>query len=229
MAALLTMLAVMSILLSAALPVWRHEMRREREAELIFRGEQYARAVGLYNQKYRTFPASVDVLVQQKFLRKKYKDPITGKDFRPIYAGGISAQPGARPGVSQGASRPGQQAQPQEPAATPQPAQGGGPRGGLMGVTSESDETSIRIYKGRTKYNQWQFVYAQASGRPGAPGGQQRPGRPGPGQQRPGGPFGPGQRPGMGPGANSPFGPSSPMRPPPTRPPDGQRPPGGSD
>ena len=45
MAALLVALAVMSLMLSMALPVWHHAAQREREAELIFRGEQYARAI----------------------------------------------------------------------------------------------------------------------------------------------------------------------------------------
>src|SRR5690606_5147816 len=34
------------------------------------------------------FPPSIDVLVEQKFLRKKYKDPITDEDFLLIPVGG---------------------------------------------------------------------------------------------------------------------------------------------
>jgi len=45
MAALLVGLSVMSIMLSMALPVWRTATQREREAELVFRGEQYAQAI----------------------------------------------------------------------------------------------------------------------------------------------------------------------------------------
>ena len=44
--------------------------------------------------------------------------------------------------------------------------------GGIMGVQSKSKDKSIRIYNGRTHYNEWQFVYqppAQAPGA-GAPG-----------------------------------------------------------
>jgi type II secretory pathway pseudopilin PulG len=40
MAALLVSLAVMSVLLSVILPAWHHEVQREKEAELVFRGEQ---------------------------------------------------------------------------------------------------------------------------------------------------------------------------------------------
>ena len=41
MAALLVTLAIMGILLTILMPVWRHEAQREKEAELVFRGEQY--------------------------------------------------------------------------------------------------------------------------------------------------------------------------------------------
>ena len=51
MAALLVALAVMAILMSVAMPVWRQQARREKEAELVWRGEQYARAIALYNFK----------------------------------------------------------------------------------------------------------------------------------------------------------------------------------
>ena len=40
MGTLLVSIFVMSLLLSMALPVWHHAAQREREAELIFRGEQ---------------------------------------------------------------------------------------------------------------------------------------------------------------------------------------------
>ncbi len=199
MAALLTMIAVMAILLSAALPVWRHEMRREREAELVFRGEQYVHAIGLFQKKFGTFPPNVDVLVQQKFLRKKYLDPIAGTDFRPVFVGQLN-QPG-QPGreSSPGAIAPGSAGQPSGVA---------GGAGGLLGVASTSDESSVRIYKGRTKYSQWQFIFAGVAGRPGAPGGVQRPGPMGPGMRPgPGGQMGPGGRTGPGGGFGRPRGP----------------------
>src|SRR5262245_4427390 len=83
MAALIVALSVMAILLTAAMPAWRQLVRRDKEAELIFRGQQYARAIGLFQKKAGpgVLPSDLDVLIDQKFLRKKYKDPITGDDF----------------------------------------------------------------------------------------------------------------------------------------------------
>jgi type II secretory pathway pseudopilin PulG len=182
MAALIAMLAAMSILLSALLPVWQHEMRREKEEELVFRGEQYARAIHLFQRRYPgTYPPNLDVLVEQKFLRKKYKDPITGDDFQPLRVGQLAqlGQAGQQVGSPQAGNPPGG-AQPQRPGAgtSSQLPQGAGALGGIIGVTSGSSDDSIRIYKGRTKYNQWPFVYAGAAGGPGGPG-QRRPGAPG--------------------------------------------------
>ncbi len=83
MAALLVAMSVMAIVLSTAMPVYQTVARREREAELVFRGEQYARAIAMFQRKYgNALPPDVDVLIDQRFLRKKYKDPITGGDFQ---------------------------------------------------------------------------------------------------------------------------------------------------
>src|SRR5215212_6815240 len=83
MAALLVALTVMAILMTVAMPTWRQLVRREKEAELVFRGQQYAHAIGLFQRRAGpgVLPPNLDVLVEQKFLRKKYLDPITGEDF----------------------------------------------------------------------------------------------------------------------------------------------------
>jgi type II secretory pathway pseudopilin PulG len=178
MAALLVALGVMSVLMMAALPAWRFQAKREKELELIFRGEQYARAIGLYQLKNRSFPPSIDVLVQGRYLRKKYKDPMTKDgEFQPLFAG---ANPG--PGGTQGPAGAAAQTRntPSQGPGRGQSAPGfqTGP-GGLIGVVSKSKEDSIRVYRGRTKYNEWQFVFANNRGAPGGVGGPNQPGLPG--------------------------------------------------
>lgn len=65
--------------------------RREREDELIWRGQQYARAVRLYYRKYGRFPQSLEDLTKPKnqirFLRQAYTDPMNREDgsWRLIY------------------------------------------------------------------------------------------------------------------------------------------------
>src|SRR6266852_4559457 len=97
MAALLVALSVMAVLMTVVMPVWRQAAQREKEDELVFRGLQYAHAIGMYERKYaNTPPPTVDVLIQERFLRKKYKDPITNAAFVLIPSGQAQATvPGA--------------------------------------------------------------------------------------------------------------------------------------
>lgn len=147
MVALLVAMSIMAVMLGVALPVWQTVIRREREAELVFRGEQYVQAIRLFQRRYAgTLPPSVDVLVEQKFLRRRYQDPVTRSDFRLLYA-----EAGAKTAV-EGAKEPGQ-------AAT-SPA-----RGGIIGVVSTSSNTSLRLYNGRARYNEWAFIATDVSTR----------------------------------------------------------------
>jgi type II secretory pathway pseudopilin PulG len=167
MVAMLISLAVAAIWMSAALPSWRQQAIREKEAELVFRGEQYARAIYLYSTKNNgAFPQSVDQLVQQRYLRKKYLDPITGKDFLPI--GGLAPGQGGRGGGAQ-------------PFAS----------AGITGVRSTSNDESIKIYRNQSTYSQWDFDWPDASEKAGLPqmigvGGRRggQPGREGQGGAR---------------------------------------------
>ncbi len=118
MAALLIGLSVMSVLMGALLPVWSQMVTRDKEEELIFRGQQYVRAIGLFQRKFaNTPPPSIDVLVEQRFLRKKYKDPITKDDFQPIYAN----QAALAVSAPLGAQRPGQVATARQAFSPPRP------------------------------------------------------------------------------------------------------------
>lgn len=196
MAALLVGMSVMAVLMGALLPVWTTMATREKEAELVFRGTQYARAIGLFQRKFaNTPPPTIDILVEQRFLRKKYKDPITNDDFQPLYA-----NQALMPGGPTGSAGSGPQSNQQRSGGQViQPGFGGTgatAAGGIIGVTSKSKETSLRVYNGRSRYNEWAFVHVQTS---------QRPGQPGPGAAAPGMQGGPNQRPGPQ-GQPSPFG-----------------------
>jgi hypothetical protein len=75
-------MTVMLIALAAALPSVYHESQREKEEELIFRGNEYARAIFLFQRQFQRFPKSVDELIRTnniRFLRHAYKDPMNPK------------------------------------------------------------------------------------------------------------------------------------------------------
>ncbi len=211
-------MAVAAVWMSAALPAWRQQSMRERELDLIFRGEQYARAIALYQIKNNSYPLDIDVLVSQRYLRKKWKDPVTGEDFQLVGLtsgqGGTpnrSGVPGGSPGsASRGGTPVGPGGMAQVPGGAPgrgpaQPSLGGQPLiGGVTGVRSVSQATSIRVYNGQQQHNLWQFDAAMLMARMGrnqaAPGQGRGDGRGGPGAR----PGGPGTRPGGPPGGAGP-------------------------
>jgi type II secretory pathway pseudopilin PulG len=215
MAGLLVSIAVMTVLMTVAMPVWKHDAQRQKEEELIFRAGQVVHAIAMYQKRFANqFPPSLDVLVQQKYLRRKYKDPMTKdgewrilspQELRgtPLAPGGLplQGQPGiglgARPGAPQAGSSlstpptgPGSSSSsPLSPGDPSSPSgQGLGAPGGtqylgpVAGVASRSKEHSIRIFKGRDRYDQW--IVTVDDIRPKGllapqPGQQQQQGQPG--------------------------------------------------
>jgi type II secretory pathway pseudopilin PulG len=164
MAALLVAMAVMAVVMSALLPVWRTLSIREKEEELIFRGQQYDRAVQLYRQKTSAPGApSLDVLIKGHFLRHKYLDPITNGEFELV---GVNPATGNAPGVQQ-------------------PKIGFGQL--IGGVRSKSKARSFRELDGKKTYAEWQFTYVpwKPGGQPTLPGTQGPGGTRSPGQPRP--------------------------------------------
>ena len=85
------LLAILIISMAVAIPKISADIQRDRELETYHRGMQYRRAIQLYFKKFQRYPPNVDALVKTnniRFLRKKYIDPITGKDdWKPVMFG----------------------------------------------------------------------------------------------------------------------------------------------
>ena len=104
--ALLAAIVIIGISMGAAGKYWSFVMQREKEEELLFRGEQYRTAIERY---YRAtpgwcktqrlsicppvvhYPQSIDDLIKdsrfletRRHLRQKYLDPMTGQDFEVL-------------------------------------------------------------------------------------------------------------------------------------------------
>jgi type II secretory pathway pseudopilin PulG len=93
----LVLVALVLITLAVAAPRVASELQRDKEDELMHRGLQYARAIRLYYKKFGRYPSSLDQLEKTneiRFLRKRYKDPVTGKDeWRLIHFGEAKVKP----------------------------------------------------------------------------------------------------------------------------------------
>src|SRR5690242_21585720 len=75
--------AFVAIMLYREMPVFAFEAQRQKEEMLIDRGAQYKRGVKLFYKKFGMYPASLDQLENTnrlRFLRHRFKDPLTGKD-----------------------------------------------------------------------------------------------------------------------------------------------------
>jgi type II secretory pathway pseudopilin PulG len=106
------LVTVMLIFLAAELPRVTQQIQRAREEELVNRGMEYAKAVKKYRRKMGNFPNSIDQLMDTnhiRFLRKRYKDPMTGEDdWKIVHLGEAEIQlpKGNNPGLA-GSGDPG--------------------------------------------------------------------------------------------------------------------------
>jgi len=148
--ALLIMLILVGVAALAAAEVWSTTLKREREVQLMFVGNQYRRAVESYwkvSPGRRAYPPSIDVLLTDNrfpnpvhHLRRVYRDPMTETgEFEPIIQGNA-----------------------------------------FIGVHSTSEDTPIKkagfapIYsqfENADTYSQWQFVFLPKGVQPPANSG----------------------------------------------------------
>jgi type II secretory pathway pseudopilin PulG len=153
-------IAIMAIMMAAAVEIVSFQAQREREAELIFRGQQYVEGIRLYRQKYGRYPMRMKELweADPRVLRNKWTDPITGsEEWGLIFQG----QEGQEIKLPQAGPQP-------TPTRTPvfeRNREGEGEKvGPIVGVHSLSTDTSIKVYEGRTQYNMWKFVFREEEG-----------------------------------------------------------------
>jgi type II secretory pathway pseudopilin PulG len=185
--------------------------RREREAEMVWRGEQYQHAIGLYFRKFGRYPGTIEDLTKQtngmRFLRQAYTDP-TNKDdgsWRMIYVGpgGIligssraqtllqlqmaATSPGGQAGSAPSGSSEGLHplVSPTDPSqAQAQPIGGTVVGGSIIGVGSKTKGESLLVYKGASDYEKWEFIW-QPVGLPFLPNQNNGPPLPAPGAPSP--------------------------------------------
>ncbi|HEX5234269.1 MAG TPA: type II secretion system protein [Silvibacterium sp.] len=95
--AVLFLVMLLLIGLAVAAPQMARSIQRDKELELVHRGEQYKHAIRLYYKKFGAYPTTIDQLISTnniRFLRKRYKDPLTGKDdWRLIHLGEAKVPP----------------------------------------------------------------------------------------------------------------------------------------
>jgi len=172
---------VLTILATMALPAWSHQIRREKEAELIFRGLQYAEAIRVFQIRQGRLPVQLRELVevQPRSIRQLWKNPITEDGSWLLLPGaGGQPQPGRpQPGRPQpGQPQPDQQTEGQPPRGRQPPGRPGQPGQptairvvpgdknlqpvsiAFMGVASPEGETAVKIFMGSNEIKEWRFT-----------------------------------------------------------------------
>ena len=177
---------LMGIGVTAAVTLWSQVVQRDREAELLFRGEAVVRALERFQEdRPGTLPETLDELVEGKYLRRAWLDPMTGRSFRILRAAPQAGNTGAATGAAGAGPRPTNPAGEEErrPAPAIRRAEedaADSSSTGITGVVSTSDLLSFRTYDGARRYNEWRFetqVSASAgSGTAGETEDEERPG-----------------------------------------------------
>src|SRR5262245_10637904 len=74
------LITLMIVAMAVEAPRIVQQIKREKEEELIHRGQEYASAIKKFYHKNGTYPVSLEQLENTnniRFLRKRYKDPFT--------------------------------------------------------------------------------------------------------------------------------------------------------
>jgi type II secretory pathway pseudopilin PulG len=162
-------ITLLSIAVATALPLWSGQIQRDKEAELVFRGLQYAEAIRVFQRRFGRPPSTLAELleVRPRSIRQLWKDPMTADGQWIVLVSGVQRprNPNAPPGgdeQEQGEIDPAQQ----QPGVVP--------TGPVIGVRSKSAKESMRTFFGAEGYGNWRFTVdllaVRAPGADGLPG-----------------------------------------------------------
>jgi type II secretory pathway pseudopilin PulG len=80
------LIAMMSLVLTVVAQVWQTVQTRDKEEELLFAGNEFRRAIELYAANTSSYPLKLNDLLKdpgspglRRYLRKIYRDPVTGR------------------------------------------------------------------------------------------------------------------------------------------------------
>lgn len=197
--AVMAALAIMMILSAVAVREWGQIVRRDNEAEMMFRAQDLVRGLRRFQKDKGRLPNELKELSEpgskgQYFVRQVWKDPLVkdGK-WQLLYAGpqgGVldpsmmvengtvdtgtndaEPQPGGMQPVGSMKGKPGMMNPGGDPSGLP-----------IAGVKTKCKDQPFRVYKQKTQYSEWVFsVFDPEVGQGAAPGAP-NPGAPGVGQ-----------------------------------------------
>ena len=177
--ALAILITVMNIAVAAALPYWSSWAQRQKEAELIFRGLQYAEAIRIFRVRQGRLPTALEELVEvrPRTIRQLWPNPMA-EDGRwgllmqggPSNPGQSDNRTGGQPATNAAAAAAGG-AGSMTAVPPPNEEEGEGPVvGPILGVYSATPGPSKRIFNGQQDVGDWYFTSDLIQLRPGNAG-----------------------------------------------------------
>ena len=155
----------MSILIAAVLPLASAEAQRDKEAELIFRGLQYAEGIRNFRRRYGRYPNTLKEMfeIRPRTLRKLWKDPMTNSDKWGLITLTTGAPlPGTGGAAARRAAGAGADARSDADARRPRRASARRPQTGRPARSWASTRRRRRrdtaCSTGRENYNEWRFT-----------------------------------------------------------------------
>jgi hypothetical protein len=127
---LLVMMVTVGVLIVNRAHLWAPtQINREREAELIYRGEHLARGIAAYRQKRGRFPTSLGEVesVRPRIIRQVYSDPVSETGQWLFLYNVPTSMSGNNEGLP------------------------------IVGLRSSSNKDAIKIYRGKSLHSDWEF------------------------------------------------------------------------
>ncbi len=130
---LMLAVALLTITMLGVARNYRRSIVRDREVEMMHRGDQYARAVKRFYKKNGSYPTSIEQLEKTnniRYLRKRYKDPMSPAgawklahltDVKLSPAGGLATASGTAGSLNQPQANAGILGSPAGSSSTPSP------------------------------------------------------------------------------------------------------------
>ncbi len=133
--------AIFSLMASS---MWQREIGRENEKELIFRGNQFVRAISSYRKQHpNTFPPDIEILEKERFIRKLYSDPVNETGEWNYVIKSRNANEKTLIIITSGLLSKYSKSY------------------DLIGVASGSPDESYMEYRGKNRYDEWAFYFGQ--------------------------------------------------------------------
>lgn len=154
-------MSVMMIFVAYTVPAqWSLIMRRQRERQTIYTMQQYAKACQAFADKNKTYPVSMQQLVearQPRFIRCPKDgciDPLTGDVDWYVIPQSQARPPSGGGGPPPVPNQPPQQGPPQ-PIGIPIKDYAGGP---FVGVRPNKNGSSLILLNGADHYEMWSYT-----------------------------------------------------------------------